>query len=59
MKTGPIQLLIQQLPGAVFPDVVQLGHVADHITTYTAEVKDEWICVSTPHMPSCPTHGQL
>jgi hypothetical protein len=36
------------VPGALSPGVERLGHEADHSPPASPEVKEMWICTSTP-----------
>jgi hypothetical protein len=44
----PIQPPIQWVPGAVYLEVEQLGHEADHSPPNSANIKKMWIYTSTP-----------
>jgi hypothetical protein len=45
---GPTQPPIKLIPGALSPRVKRSGREADHVPPTSAEVKNTWICTSTP-----------
>ena len=46
------QPAIEWITAALSSGVNRLGRVADHYTSVTAEVKNDWSCTPLPYMPS-------
>jgi hypothetical protein len=49
---GPIQPLIQWVPGALSPELKSLGHEDDHSPPSSAEVKNGGVVHQLPHTSS-------
>jgi len=57
LALGPTQPSNKWVLGALFPEVKELGHEADHSLTLSAKVKNVWSYTSTPlHSTKC-LHG--
>jgi len=53
----PTQPTIQRLPGGLPVGVKQVLHETDQSAPSSAEIKNDWICISTPQIHLCGVHG--